>query len=235
MKKFILSVGFYAAALLAMATPAHAITFISGAPSTTQINYSGTVEDTLVSGLTAQQVLNFLGTTYNSTTNRTVFRFSYELTNTSSSPITASRISGFGFSSTPMMAAATATGLFDNAYVKQDTNVPVFDFTADTCFHSDSQKNCSGNGGEGVTMGQSTTGGFTLSYVGNIASMTLDDFFVRYQSIEGAGLAAGSSGVGVGIESAVPEPATWALMLFGFGAVGYSMRRRKPYQLQQAV
>lgn len=25
----------------------------------------------------------------------------------------------------------------------------------------------------------------------------------------------------------VPEPATWAMMLFGFGAVGYSMRRRR--------
>jgi hypothetical protein len=27
--------------------------------------------------------------------------------------------------------------------------------------------------------------------------------------------------------AAVPEPATWAMMLFGFGAVGYSMRSRK--------
>nr|WP_207974747.1 PEPxxWA-CTERM sorting domain-containing protein [Parafrankia sp. BMG5.11] len=26
---------------------------------------------------------------------------------------------------------------------------------------------------------------------------------------------------------AVPEPATWAMMLFGFGAVGYGMRRRR--------
>jgi hypothetical protein len=26
---------------------------------------------------------------------------------------------------------------------------------------------------------------------------------------------------------AVPEPATWAMMLFGFGGLGYSMRRRK--------
>jgi PEP-CTERM motif len=25
----------------------------------------------------------------------------------------------------------------------------------------------------------------------------------------------------------VPEPATWAMMLIGFGAVGYSMRRQR--------
>ena len=30
-----------------------------------------------------------------------------------------------------------------------------------------------------------------------------------------------------GVAAAVPEPATWALMLFGFGAVGVSMRRRR--------
>ena len=28
-------------------------------------------------------------------------------------------------------------------------------------------------------------------------------------------------------ESAVPEPATWAMMLLGFGGIGFSMRRRK--------
>lgn len=30
-----------------------------------------------------------------------------------------------------------------------------------------------------------------------------------------------------GISAAVPEPSTWALMLLGFGAVGYSLRRKK--------
>jgi hypothetical protein len=35
--------------------------------------------------------------------------------------------------------------------------------------------------------------------------------------------------------AAVPEPATWAMMLFGFGAVGYSMRRRSNLSYAQAV
>ena len=30
-----------------------------------------------------------------------------------------------------------------------------------------------------------------------------------------------------GANAAVPEPATWALMMLGFGAIGYSLRRRK--------
>jgi hypothetical protein len=29
------------------------------------------------------------------------------------------------------------------------------------------------------------------------------------------------------VEGAIPEPSTWAMMLFGFGAVGFAMRRRK--------
>jgi len=34
--------------------------------------------------------------------------------------------------------------------------------------------------------------------------------------------------------SAVPEPATWAMMLVGFGAAGYSLRRRRKVTLQAA-
>lgn len=35
-------------------------------------------------------------------------------------------------------------------------------------------------------------------------------------------------------QSAVPEPGTWAMMLLGFGAVGFSMRRKRPSLLQAA-
>ncbi|MBW6526686.1 FxDxF family PEP-CTERM protein [Sphingomonas sp. RHCKR7] len=35
--------------------------------------------------------------------------------------------------------------------------------------------------------------------------------------------------------AAVPEPATWALMILGFGVVGYSMRRRPAVRFSQAI
>jgi hypothetical protein len=35
--------------------------------------------------------------------------------------------------------------------------------------------------------------------------------------------------------NAVPEPATWAMMLLGFGLVGYASRRKRTAQLRQAA
>ena len=34
---------------------------------------------------------------------------------------------------------------------------------------------------------------------------------------------------------AIPEPATWGMMLMGFGAAGYTMRRRRKYVLKQVA
>jgi len=39
----------------------------------------------------------------------------------------------------------------------------------------------------------------------------------------------------LGVVSAVPEPGTWAMMLLGFGAIGFSMRRRRQVHLMQAA
>ena len=39
----------------------------------------------------------------------------------------------------------------------------------------------------------------------------------------------------IGSAAAVPEPATWALMLLGFGAVGWQLRRRRSQVFAQAI
>jgi hypothetical protein len=50
--------------------------------------------------------------------------------------------------------------------------------------------------------------------------------------LEGTSTGEGSFGGNVAF-AAVPEPATWAMMLLGYGAVGFSMRRRRRPALVQ--
>ena len=54
-------------------------------------------------------------------------------------------------------------------------------------------------------------------------------------TINGNNSGAGSLGGSITIRQApsVPEPATWAMMLLGFGAVGFAMRRRQKPVLAQ--
>jgi hypothetical protein len=67
---------------------------------------------------------------------------------------------------------------------------------------------------------------FTTNDGSLLSSITLTAIGTSFSSVEQ---------IRLGV-SAVPEPGTWALMLFGFGAVGYSMRRRKVgYKIMQAV
>lgn len=49
-------------------------------------------------------------------------------------------------------------------------------------------------------------------------------------NIRGANSGTGSLAGTITIAQAVPEPGTWAMMLFGFGAIGFAMRRRKDTQ-----
>ena len=50
----------------------------------------------------------------------------------------------------------------------------------------------------------------------------------------GQGEMADSLTVQIGDAGAVPEPSTWAMMLLGFGAVGFAMRRRRAHVLRLA-
>jgi hypothetical protein len=70
---------------------------------------------------------------------------------------------------------------------------------------------------------------FTTNDGSLISSVTLLADRTSFSSVDQFRL--GSAAV-----AAVPEPATWAMFLMGFGAVGYSMRSRKlGYKALQAV
>lgn len=111
-----------------------------------------------------------------------------------------------------------------------------------------------GGGGNAVftnLYGATITGGSFGGFAGgalniSIASLPLlvgnNSFVFSYDSPSGGGLGGGGfagpqgtydeawglSNIKLtGREGAVPEPATWAMMLAGFGAVGFAMRRRR--------
>jgi hypothetical protein len=46
-------------------------------------------------------------------------------------------------------------------------------------------------------------------------------------TINGTNNSAGSLGGSITISSPIPEPGTWAMLLIGFGTVGYAIRRRR--------
>jgi len=69
----------------------------------------------------------------------------------------------------------------------------------------------------------------TIGGVGVPITALENNYIVLY----GVSRGNGSYGGQVTFEpNAVPEPATWAMMLFGFGAVGFGLRRRKKEQVR---
>jgi len=150
-----------------------------------------------------------------------LFTFSYTLTNTSD-PATngSSRVVSFGFedvgvSTTVGDASGDLSELLFGANISGGSNF------VDVCVTTN---NCSGGGGGGATLSNDAVGSFFLDYTGSLSSLTLDNFIVRYQSTFPN---AEGSGIGFPNGNPIPEPATWAMMLIGFGATGIAIRRSR--------
>lgn len=173
----------------------------------------------VVPGLTSKIDFGFTGTSNAGLT----YNFTYNVMNNSSAPITASRVSLFGFDTNPNISGAAASGTFNFVGNGNVPNVGILE----VCFKTQNNGNCAGGGGGGVTIGNSGSGTLALTFGSVQNSIALSNFAVRYQSISGAGQV--TSAVGRPITpGAVPEPETWAMMILGMGLVGGAMRRRKP-------
>lgn len=232
------------AAAAMVATPASAalvvnsdgsITITGSSGGTGTINFDGNSDGSTVPGMTSELTLTFVQAVAGT------YTFDYTLENTSTSPTTAARITAFTMDTDPNIvangAAIISGSVFDE--IRLNRNFPNGVGNVEVCFTTG---NCTGGGsaGDGVQIGGSTNGRFTLDFGdANLGTLTLANLHVRYQGITAPGIS-GGSGTGSYVPPpppAVPEPGTWAMMLVGFGAIGFSMRssRRRRGLLAQAA
>ncbi len=224
-------------ASLAFAAPAFAgpITIGSGdIGSSYTINFdgfSGSSSNT-INGLTSSLTLSLDSVTSNS------YTFLYDLANTTSNGLT-STVSSFAFNTDPQISSASSTG--DFSYVTLGSTYPNQIGSVDVCFKAGRSNSCS-NGG-GVTTGNTGTGSFTLNFANAVNSITLSDFFVRYQAITGAGNVTSASGQQVTSTSTssggtpVPEPGMLDLFGLALGGLFYARRRKHaaPARMHYAI
>ena len=203
-----------------IATPAAATDYLfdsNGDDATIYFDgFSGDPSNT-IPGLTSNLYLQLVGGIGSD-----VLTFSYVLTNTSTVGGDDSRVSGFAFNSTPNATGGEADGEFDNVVL--GGGYPNNIGPVEVCLTNSGACQGGGGGGAGAYLGDPATGTFTLEYGDPVASLYLGDFWVRYQGLTGLGQVGSASG---GDTPPVPEPSTWAMMLFGFGALGFAMRRRR--------
>lgn len=162
--------------------------------------------------------------------------FDYALTNASNNQngnlVTASRVSTFSFDVNPDEKSANLLpgGFFTTLARDVSMNAGSTVGVQDICVKSGQGNNCNGGGGTGILLGQTGTGAFQLNYLTAPSELVFTDPMVRYQSLNfnrpGGGSVTGSSGTGVPV-AWVPEPATWALMIMGFGGIGAVLRRTR--------
>lgn len=197
------------------------------------VNFNGFTGDGTVAGLLGSAIFTLTKVTSNS------YAFSYVVKNISVDPIDTSRISGFGFNTNPEISGASSTGTFTKTATSG--NVPNVG-TVDVCFKAGGGGNsCAGGGGGGVNLGQTGSGTLTLNFASPLTSLALDDFFVRYQSITGAGSVSSAVGTGTVVTTTsggttsggtttggtqVPEPGVVGLFALGVLGLGLAMGRR---------
>ena len=221
-----------------VAAPANAAVTITGSGAGTALTTSGTSGGSavldfngfvgspagVIAGLTAKLTLSFVSITSNMIGGNT-FNFGYTLDNNASAPVTASRISRFGFDVNPDITSASSTGVYN--FADMGGNQPNNVGAVEVCFKDTDNGGCTGGPG-GLTLGQSGSGTLSLAFNSNQTAITLSNFFTRYQSLDAPGIEGGSaSGQVTTPSSPVPEPAAWMMMLVGFGAIGFALRKKR--------
>jgi hypothetical protein len=229
--KFMLAAGLVA--LSAAAAPAAAATFVNAGDSYTAY-MNGLVDSigggtTPVPGLLAELTFTFTGFSGQ------FANFDYKVVNTSVAPMIGSAVKVFAFdvTSATVVSGSTATGDYSTVVLNSGAgfpNVGSVNRLFELCFNSGNAGNCSGGGNGGTEINQTDTGTMSIKLASAVNTITLGNFGVRWQELDSPSLNLnGGSGVGDQYTptDVIPEPATWAMLIAGFGVVGATMRRRR--------
>ncbi len=231
--------------LLAAGTASATPILISGATpigQTWTVRFGGNVAGVDRPGLSAEAVLEL--TSFGLESGRRAVGLKVQLHNTSASPITAARVSALAFDVSAPLAGIGKNGGTGNTRVSglfANDRAGAFPNNfgdVDVCFTSGNS--CQGGSNVGVAMGASGVLHAVLVLQTGLNTVTLQDFGVRYQSIDGPGMN-GQSGTGRGwlvpveppaaAQAAVPEPASLfsaglALLVMAWGAKRMAGLRR---------
>lgn len=232
------AIGVLAAGLLfGVASPAEAAITVTGAGQSTALTINGSTSvgdsvtvllngqanGTVYASLGAALTLTFEGTASNAS-GGTNYLFNYVIANTST-PASTARVTAFGFDITPLANFDLAkTTIASGGTYDMVSSGSLANNSLNFCLKNGQNNNCGGSQG-GPSPGQSGTGAFTLYFDTVTNSITLSGIEDRYQGITGT--PGSAEGFVTRVVPPVPEPATWAMMLIGFGGMGVALRRQR--------
>jgi hypothetical protein len=151
------------------------------------------------------------------------FTFNYSFENLSTgNDENSSRLVNFGFNADPDFhnASIVGAGFFNNV---RSGNVVAGQPNVEFCATNGNGCTAGGNASGTLENGEVGAGKFLLNFASPQSSVSLDNLQVRWISLNNGG-----SGYGLPTTpGAVPEPATWLMMIMGFGGLGAMVRRRR--------
>jgi hypothetical protein len=183
------------------------------------------------SALGSQLTLTFDGKSTNSG-GGTSYTFDYVIANQSLAASTA-RVTAFGFDIAPLASFDLAkTTVVNGGTYDMVSSGSLANNSLNFCLKNGQNNNCGGSQG-GPAPGTSGAGTFTLFFDTPTNSISLSGIEDRYQGITGQ--PGSAEGFITRVVPPVPEPATWAMMLLGFGGISVAMRRRRQPRTAQTA